>query len=76
MADPQQLAELPGGYPSAAGLTDDQLHGVTCRCCDGPATAGAPLTRAGHVYTSTGPGRAPLGWPVVAHPDCTISEDQ
>jgi hypothetical protein len=45
--------------------TDDQLHGKACIHCGD--TVG-PLAPAGHRHTVTQPGRAPLGWAVVACP--------
>ncbi|MBV6700640.1 hypothetical protein [Kitasatospora aureofaciens] len=68
MADQPASARLPGGYPSAAGLNSEQLHGRRCRRCGAEGTQDAPLVAAGHVYTATCRGSAPLGWPVTAHP--------
>jgi hypothetical protein len=44
-----------------------QLQGRACRHCGG---ADGDLIPDGHAYTETQPGRAPLGWAVVAHPTC------
>lgn len=49
---------------TAETLTDAQLHGKACINCG--ATSG--LVPAGHVYTKTRPGKAPLGWAVTACP--------
>ncbi len=58
--------------PASPVFTDDQLHGKACIGADCGATAG--LAPAGHVYTPTRPGKAPLGWAVVACPDHTLEE--
>ncbi|MFJ9443265.1 hypothetical protein ACIRRH_15545 [Kitasatospora sp. NPDC101235] len=53
--------------------TRAQLQAKACICC---GREGGELVPAGHVYTPTGETSAPLGWAVVAHPDCTSPEDQ
>ncbi|MFE6050028.1 hypothetical protein ACFQ6N_04700 [Kitasatospora sp. NPDC056446] len=55
----------------AADYTARQCRGEACIVC---GASGAPLSPAGHAYTATS--GAPLGWAVVAHPDCTAVEDQ
>ncbi|MFJ6616695.1 hypothetical protein ACIQOW_03800 [Kitasatospora sp. NPDC091335] len=52
-----------------ADYTDQQRRAEACIVC---GRHEAPLSPAGHAYTSTS--GAPLGWPVVAHPSCTAQE--
>jgi hypothetical protein len=56
---------------TAVQPTDDQLHGKACIVC-GATTV--PLSAAGHRHTPTRPGKAPLGWAVVACPDHALQE--
>ncbi|MGA5820784.1 hypothetical protein ACPC54_23325 [Kitasatospora sp. NPDC094028] len=51
--------------------TRAQLQAEACIRCGGED---GELVPAGHVETPTGPGRAPLGWAVVAHPKCIRGE--
>ncbi|MDH6710498.1 hypothetical protein P3T27_007248 [Kitasatospora sp. MAA19] len=49
-----------------------QLQAKACIRC---GREGGELVPAGHVYTSTSEGQAPLGWAVVAHPKCITIEE-
>ncbi|MEU8920275.1 hypothetical protein AB0D10_04965 [Kitasatospora sp. NPDC048545] len=53
------------GTPIQISVTSEQPHG---RACIHDAEESGALVPAGHVYTPTS--GSPLGWPVVAHPQC------
>ncbi|MFG2913374.1 hypothetical protein ACGF0D_10845 [Kitasatospora sp. NPDC048298] len=52
-----------------ADYTDQQRQGEACVVC---SRSEPPLNFSGHAYTATS--GAPLGWAVVAHPDCISKE--
>ncbi|MET8624524.1 hypothetical protein ABZW30_12335 [Kitasatospora sp. NPDC004669] len=55
----------------AADYTAQQCRGEACICC---GRAEPPLRSVGHAYTPTS--GAPLGWAVMAHPQCVETETQ
>jgi hypothetical protein len=59
------------GLTYADHLSHAQMHGEACWLCD---ASGVPLFPAGHVYTHTCAGSAPLGWAVVTCHTHTLKE--
>ncbi|MFJ9771260.1 hypothetical protein ACIRVF_08445 [Kitasatospora sp. NPDC101157] len=60
------------GEPREIRVTGEQLHARACIV--GSSCSGDVLVDAGHVHTTTGERSAPLGWAVVAHPECLADE--